>query len=59
MGIRPRRSSADLGRVLVDADDVVAVLGEAGAGDQPDIAGPDNRDLHARDSWMQAARALS
>ncbi len=36
----------DLARVLVDADDVVAEIGKAGAGDQPDIAGPDDRDTH-------------
>ena len=36
----------DLGRVLVDADDVVAVLGEARARDQSDIPGSDDRDFH-------------
>jgi hypothetical protein len=36
----------DLARILVDADDVMAEVGKAGAGDQPDIAGPDNGDMH-------------
>ena len=34
MGILPALQHADLGRVLVDANDVVAVLGEARARDQ-------------------------
>ena len=38
--------------VLVHADDVVAVLGEAGAGDEPDVAGPDDCDLHP--GWLPA-----
>ena len=37
----------DLGRVLVDADDLVAVLGEAGAGNQPDVSAPNHRYLHS------------
>ena len=36
----------DLARVLVDAGDVDAELGEAGAGDQADIAGADHGDAH-------------
>ena len=36
----------DLGRVLVDAADVVAEIGKAGAGDQADIARSDHRDAH-------------
>ena len=34
----------DLGLVDVDAPDVVAQLGEAGGGDQADVAGPDDPD---------------
>ena len=42
-----RRCSVSILRgVLVDADDVVAALGEAGAGDQPDVAGADDGDFH-------------
>src|SRR5256885_1136241 len=36
----------DLARVLVDAHHVVAAVGEAGAGDQADVAGADDRDPH-------------
>ena len=36
----------DLGRILVDADDLVPVLGQAGAGDQSDVSGPDDRNFH-------------
>ncbi len=37
----------DLARVDVEAQHVVADLGETGAGDEPDVAGPDHRDFHA------------
>ena len=36
----------DLRLVDVDADDVVAALGEAGAGDQADVSGADDGDFH-------------
>ena len=36
----------DLGRVVVHADHVMTHLGEAGAGDQADVARPDDRQLH-------------
>src|ERR1035438_6379989 len=36
----------DLGRVDVEADDVVAHVGQAGAGDEPDVAGSDDGDFH-------------
>jgi hypothetical protein len=36
----------DLGFVVVDADDVVAAFGEAGSGDQTDVAGADDSDAH-------------
>ncbi len=36
----------DLGGVLVDAGDLVAEVGEAGAGDQADIARTDHRNAH-------------
>jgi hypothetical protein len=38
--------SRDLLRVDVEADDVVAEVGEARAGDQADVAGADDADLH-------------
>ena len=44
----PAAKHPDLRLVLVDADDVVAVLGEAGAHDQPDVAGSDDRNFHPR-----------
>ena len=40
----------DLARVDVEAQHVVADFGEAGAGDEADVAGADHRDLHARSS---------
>ena len=43
---RPRLMRLDLARIDVDADDVVAPLREAGAGDEPDVAGADDRDVH-------------
>jgi hypothetical protein len=45
--------AGDLGGFLVDADDVMAELGEAGAGHQPDIARPDHGDAH-RSAFQQA-----
>ena len=48
---RPRCSDRDLALVDVEAQHVVADLGEAGAGDEADVAGPDHRDLHARHSF--------
>ncbi len=39
----------DLGRIDVEAQNVVADLGQAGARDQADIARADHRDFHARD----------
>ncbi len=38
---------AHLDRVLVDADDVVAVLGQAGPGHQSDIPAANHRYLHS------------
>jgi len=38
----------DLARVHVHAQHVVAHLGETGTSDQPDVAGTENRDFHAR-----------
>ena len=38
----------DLGAVDVDASDVVAAVGEAGAGDQSDVAGANNCDFHKK-----------
>ena len=47
-GHPPAPEQANLGGILVDTDDVVAVFGEACSGDQPDVAGADNGNLHAR-----------
>ena len=47
MGTPPRDRISILQRVDVEAQHVVADLGEAGSGDEPDIARPDHRDLHA------------
>ena len=40
----------DLGRILVDAGDGVAEVGEAGAGNQADIACSDHGDAHGEGS---------
>ena len=49
-GLEDRHDAAverlDLARVLVDADDVVSEVGEAGAGYEPDIARPDHDNTH-------------
>jgi hypothetical protein len=37
---------ADLGRVEVEAEHVVADVGQAGAGDEPDVTGADDCDFH-------------
>ena len=42
-------SSVDLARVDVEAQHVVADFGEARAGDEPDVAGADHRDLSCED----------
>src|SRR5207245_1180905 len=48
--------------ILVDAHDVDAELREAGAGDEADIAGADDRDVHENSLWTHhrtsAVRAL-
>ena len=44
---------ADLGRVLVDAGDLEAELGEAGAGHKADIAGADHRNPHRQISSVE------
>src|SRR5262249_34053013 len=48
-GFEPR----DLGRVDIEANDVVADFGEAGARDEADIAGAENRDTHALSARTQ------
>ena len=52
----------DLGRVDIDANHVVADFGEAGTGDQADITGAENRDVHTKlpvdSSRQRAERAL-
>ena len=40
----------DLGLVDVDAGHVVAAVGEAGAGDQADVAGANDCDFHGTNS---------
>ena len=47
----------DLRRVIIHTDHLVADLGKASAGDQPDVAGPDDRQLHQR-FWGWSGRAL-
>ena len=43
----------DLAGVLVDADDVVAEIGKAGARNEADIAGADHRDAHrGAETWL-------
>ena len=42
IGSSPLRKPRDLRAVLVDADDIVAEIGKAGAGDEPHIAGADH-----------------
>ena len=49
--------AVDLGRVDVDADDLVAHLGEAGTGDQADIAGAENG--YAHDGSADSCRAAN
>ena len=41
-----RLQRLDFARVIVDTKDVVANISKAGAGDQPDITGTDDRDIH-------------
>ena len=60
IGTPPCVQDLDLARVDVEAQHVVADLGEAGAGDEADVARPDHRDLHARapsDALMAASAA--
>ena len=57
---RRRSASSIFARVDVEAQHVVADLGEAGAGDEADVAGADHRDLHAvtpSDALMAASAA--
>ena len=42
MGMRPSRRACDLRLVEVEADDVVAEVGKADAGDQPHVAHADD-----------------
>ena len=51
MGILPTPEEAHLRGILIDTCDIVAVFGEACSGDQPYVAGANNRNLHAEDSW--------
>ena len=44
----PVREQIDLCAVDVEADDVVADLGEAGCGDEPDVADAEDGDVHRR-----------
>ncbi len=46
MGICPRSQGGDLVALVVDADDVVAEVGEDGAGDQTHVSGADDADVH-------------
>ena len=61
IGISPALSLAMRSPILVDADDRVAEIGEAGAGNQPDIAAADHRYTHADpflENWPQAECAI-
>ena len=49
----------DLGRDLVDADHVVAALGEAGAGDQADVSGADDCDFHEPSLFLASSRGIA
>ena len=57
MGTPPPRSSSTLAWSMVDAGDVVARLGEAGAGDEADVAGADDGDLHGGGLPRSGARS--
>ena len=61
IGTPPLFSVVDLARVDVEAQHVVADLGEAGAGDEADVAGADHRDLQALapDARLIAASAAT
>ncbi len=43
-----RVQARDLGGIDVDADDLVAGIRQAGAGDEPDVSGAKDRDLQDR-----------
>ena len=53
----PRRSSRDLLRVDVDADDVDARLGELHRQRQPDVSQANDPDAHLAPSWWRHDRA--
>ena len=41
-----RLERLDFSRIVIDADDVVADVGKTGAGDETDITGADDGDIH-------------
>ena len=47
----------DFARIVIDADDVVADVGKAGAGDETDITGTDDGEIHGE--FMIAAADLA
>jgi hypothetical protein len=49
----PGLEGLDLRGVLVDAADLVAEIGEAGPGDEADIAGADHRDAHGGSIFLK------
>ena len=59
IGTPPPFRIVDLARVDVEAQHVVADLGQAGAGDEADVARADHRDLHARELRIDALIAAS
>ena len=56
MGISPAVEPVDFGAVDIDARDVVAAIGETGAGDETDVAGANDCDFHAVRCGKWAAR---
>jgi hypothetical protein len=51
------RERCDLFRLLVDANDMMSEIGEAGPRNKPDIAGADHRNAHDTTKMVNAARS--
>ena len=48
----------DLGRIDIDADHVISHFGQTRAGDESDIAGTENSDLHRRATPLTVSRLV-